>query len=230
MKNNKNSREYRDACILENRRVRIGETEFLPEDVHDRIRLISTVPDISRNREVLGELNQAFGVILDPALHHDDACAEKSKSTDTFIFTVDRLSERQKGRLESLDGNTVVTDQTHASSKDWEAVFRKRMEQLQTNQWSAVAFMLGGRQTFCNLGGQWALHPEFETEGNILNPKDIRTEIFFLQSCHSPYVWDDLGGQYDSLPISIARSTGKPVIASKRVQWPMPEAICGALA
>lgn len=92
--------------------------------------------------------------------------------------------------------------------------------------WSAVGLMLNGRQTFCYLPEASLLHPELDNlPARVIHPQRIRAQLWFIQSCHSPFVWRDFGADYATLPLSILKSGARAVIASTRVQWPLPELV-----
>ena len=80
-----------------------------------------------------------------------------------------------------------------------------------------------GRQTYCNLGGL-RLHPDFEDmERDVIGPATIRARHWFIQSCHSPFIWPEFGN-YRTVPIAImmANPCTETVICSKRVQVRVP--------
>ncbi|MCA6122105.1 hypothetical protein J6500_09390 [Bradyrhizobium sp. WSM 1704] len=88
---------------------------------------------------------------------------------------------------------------------------------------NALAVVTEGRQTYC-LFGMGCLHPTIsDPPTGRLSPRDIRARHWLLQSCHSPFVWPELGS-YLSLPLSIAlTSNAETVICSTHVQTYIPD-------
>lgn len=87
-----------------------------------------------------------------------------------------------------------------------------------------IGIVTDGRQTYCGLGESLCLHPEIEDlEKGIAGPASIGARHWFIQSCHSPFIWSDFG-TYRTVPIAIMMDNpcAKTVICSKRVQIRVP--------
>lgn len=87
-----------------------------------------------------------------------------------------------------------------------------------------IGIVTDGRQTYCGLGENLCLHPEIEDlDRGVAGPASIGAHHWFIQSCHSPFMWSDFG-TYRTVPIGIMMENpcAKTVICSKRVQIRVP--------
>ncbi|WP_157450274.1 hypothetical protein [Bradyrhizobium sp. ARR65] len=94
--------------------------------------------------------------------------------------------------------------------------------QITSYDFTALAVITEGRQTYC-LIGMGCLHPTIsEPEIGRLAPSDIKAKHWLIQSCHSPFMWPELGS-YLTVPLSIAlTSDAETVICSTHVQTYIP--------
>jgi hypothetical protein len=92
-----------------------------------------------------------------------------------------------------------------------------------SGEFDAFAGVTNGRQTFCMFGDSFCLHPGIDNPGeSILTPNRLNIKHWFLQSCHSPFVWPDFGN-YLSFPIAaLLRGNSASFVASTRVQSFIP--------
>jgi hypothetical protein len=95
--------------------------------------------------------------------------------------------------------------------------------QITQHDFTALGIVTEGRQTYC-LVGMGCLHPTISaSELGRLAPANIRARHWLLQSCHSPFVWPELGS-YLTVPLSIALTGGaESVICSTHVQTYVPD-------
>ena len=95
--------------------------------------------------------------------------------------------------------------------------------QITRHDFTSLAVVTEGRQSYC-LMGMGCLHPTISApELGRLSPRDIRARHWLLQSCHSPFMWPELGS-YLTLPLSIALTGGaESVICSTHVQTYIPD-------
>jgi hypothetical protein len=95
--------------------------------------------------------------------------------------------------------------------------------QITRHDFTALAVVTEGRQTYC-LMGMGCLHPTISApELGRVSPRDVRARHWLLQSCHSPFMWPELGS-YLTLPLSIALTGGaETVICSTHVQTYVPD-------
>lgn len=87
-----------------------------------------------------------------------------------------------------------------------------------------IGIVTDGRQTYCGLGADLCLHPEIEDlDKGVAGPASISARHWFIQSCHSPFIWSDFG-TYRTVPIAIMTENpcAETVICSKRVQIRVP--------
>src|ERR1043165_1137878 len=95
-----------------------------------------------------------------------------------------------------------------------------------SGEFDAFAGVTNGRQTFCMFGDSFCLHPGIDdaTE-SMLTPQKLNIRHWFLQSCHSPFVWPDFGN-YLSFPLAVLlRGNASSFIASTRVQAFIPHVL-----
>lgn len=94
--------------------------------------------------------------------------------------------------------------------------------QITRTEFTALAIVTEGRQTYCLLG-MGCLHPTIsELELGRIAPRNVSARHWLLQSCHSPFVWPELGS-YLTVPLSIAlTSNAETVICSTHVQTYIP--------
>jgi hypothetical protein len=93
---------------------------------------------------------------------------------------------------------------------------------LQQHRWASLAITTAGRQTYCLLG-KGCLHPSLEAPPKgVLGAHSLDCDHWMIQSCHSPFVWSDLG-TYLSIPLSfLLRSRASTFVCSIRVQTYVP--------
>ena len=88
------------------------------------------------------------------------------------------------------------------------------------------AGVLNGRQTFIHLDADFLLHPGIPARicqsPNIISCLDAQVEHWLIQSCHSPFAWNDFG-DYLTVPLALTKNPyAKSILVSTRVQTYIP--------
>jgi hypothetical protein len=115
---------------------------------------------------------------------------------------------------EAVDGiDLIVADESN--------VRRHLLEGL-----DAFAGSTHGRQTYCSLSPDALLHPSIQPPpDHVLVPSGLNCRHWFLQSCHSPFVWRDFG-RYLTLPQALLLTgNARTFIASVRMQTFIPSVL-----
>ena len=103
---------------------------------------------------------------------------------------------------------------------------KKILSGFASGEFDAFAGVTNGRQTFCMFGDSFCLHPGIDDPNeSILTPQKLNIKHWFLQSCHSPFVWPDFGN-YLTFPLAVLlRGNASSFIASTRVQAFIPHVL-----